>query len=309
MWPSPSSALVLLAAVLASARAADAPPPSHYRVEALVPGAWAAIAVEGDRSSIGNAGFVVGSTGVLAIDSSATEDGARELLREIRRITSLPVRWVVDTHYHLDHIGGNAVYRDAGAVVVGHANVRRWARTENLKWRKEITPADRAVLDALVLPEVTTEDRLTLSLGDRDAVVYSRPGHTNGDLVVRVGEVVYAGDLFWKSTVPNTIDAHTEAWVETLDGFLREAPGAVFVPGHGAVGRALDVRLFRDYLVALRQMVARSIDSGRAGQPLADAVVEALKPRYGAWTWFGQFASSNAIQTEQELRGTKKYAP
>lgn len=300
-------ALALLAALAFTAP--GAPASSHYKLEPVAPGAWAAIAVEGDRASVGNAGFVVGSTGVLAVDSSATEDGARELLAEIRKVTPLPVRWVVDTHYHLDHMGGNAVFREAGAVVVAHANVRRWARTENLKWRKEITAKDRAILDALVLPEVTTEDRLTLSLGDRDAVVTAWPGHTNGDVVVRVGDVVFAGDLFWKSTVPNTIDAHTEAWIQTLDGFLRDAPAGVFVPGHGAVGRALDVRFFRDYLVALRQTVARGIEAGQTGQPLADATVETLKARYGAWTWFSQFASSNASQTEQEMRGTKKYAP
>jgi glyoxylase-like metal-dependent hydrolase (beta-lactamase superfamily II) len=300
---------LLLAVLIASAPPETPAPASHYRIEQVAPGAFAAIAVEGDRASVGNAGFVVGSTGVLAVDSSATEEGARELLAEIRRVTPLPVRWVVDTHYHLDHVGGNAVYRDAGAVVVAHANVRKWARTENLKWRKEITPKDRAMLDALVLPEVTTEDRITLSLGDRDAVLSARPGHTNGDLMVRVGDVVFAGDLFWKTTVPNTIDAHTDAWVETLDGFLRDAPAAVFVPGHGAVGRAIDVRFFRDYLVALRQTVARGIEAGRTGPPLADSVVESLKLKYGAWTWFSQFASSNASQTEQELRGTKKFAP
>lgn len=299
---------LLLAAVLAQAAPAVPAAPSHYRYEAVAPGAWAAIAVDGDRSSVGNAGFVVGSTGVLAVDSSMTEEGARELLSEIRKVTALPIRWVVDTHYHLDHIGGNAVFREAGAVVVGHANVRRWARTENLKWRKEITAKERAILDALVLPDVTTEDRITLSLGDREGVVFARPGHTGGDLVVRVGDVLFTGDLFWKATVPNTIDADTAAWVETLEGFLREAPAAVFVPGHGAVGRALDVRLFRDYLFALRQTVKRAIEAGSTGKPLADAAVQTLRARYGAWTWFSQFAPANAEQAEQEMRGTKKYA-
>ena len=117
-----------------------------------------------------------GSTGVLVVDTFATEEGARELLAAIRGATPLPIRWVVNTHYHLDHVGGNAVFRREGAVVVAHENVRRWARTENLKWRKEITASDRAMLDALVLPDVTHTDRVTLSLGDRDAEVLFRPG-------------------------------------------------------------------------------------------------------------------------------------
>ena len=313
-------AMVLVAATALSGatrtgpdeKASESSAPTHFRLVAVAPGSWAAIATEGDRASVGNAGFVIGRTGVLVVDSFATAEAARELLASIRLETALPVRWVVDTHYHPDHMGGNAVFREAGAVIIGDENVRRWARTENLKWRHEITAQDRAILGALVLPEITPGEggTITIALGDRTAEVRSRPGHTGGDLIVRVTpeDVVFAGDLFWKSTIPNLIDADTRSWVETLDGFLRDDPAGSFVPGHGEVGHALDVRFFRDYLIALRQAVAREIERGSAGQPLVDTALETLRPRYGAWTWFTAFAAAGIAQTEQEMRGTKTTA-
>jgi cyclase len=298
------------ASLLAQTPADPAKGPSHFRIVPVGTGAFAAIAREGDRSAVGNAGFVAGSTGVLVVDAFATEEAAKELLAEIRKATSVPVRWVINTHYHYDHVGGDAVFRREGAVVVSHENVRRWTRTENLKWRKEITASDRAMLDALVLPDVTFTDGVTLQLGDRSAEVRFRPGHTGGDCIVRIPDtdVVFGGDLFWNATIPNTIDANTAAWLETLDALLRAYPSATFVPGHGEPGRALPVRFFRDYLSTLRQVVARGMEHGLSGTPLAADAVQALKPRYGAWTWFDQFAVPNALQTEQEMRGTKKTA-
>ena len=304
--------LLAAASVLAAAglAAQPAPAPAHFRLIPVGTGAFAAVAKEGDRSAVGNAGFVAGSTGVLVVDAFATEEAARELLAEIRKTTPAPIRWLVNTHYHYDHLGGDAVFQREGAVVVSHENVRRWTRTENLKWRKEISAADRAMLAALVLPDVTFSDGVTLQLGDRTAEVRFRPGHTGGDCVVRVAEsdVVFGGDLFWNATVPNTIDANTAAWVDTLDALVRAYPSAMFVAGHGEPGRALAVRFFRDYLSFLRQVVARDVERGLAGAALADDAVQALKARYGAWTWFDQFASANALQAEQEIRGTKKTA-
>lgn len=301
---------VVLAGSAVSNPAQTAAPSAHFRIVEAGDGCFAAIAAAGDRASVGNAGFVVGSGGILVVDAFATEEAARDLLVEVRRRSALPVRWVVSTHYHLHHVGGDAVFRREGAVIVAHENVRRWIRTENLKWRKEITAKDRAVLDALQLPEVTTSSGVTLSLGDRSARVLFRRGHTGGDLIVRVdgSDVVYGGDLFWNATVPNLIDADTAAWVSTLDGFTAEFPSAAFVPGHGEPGRALQVRFFRDYLAGLRQATSRAMESGLSGPSLAAAGLDALRPRYGSWTWFDQFAASNLEQTEQEMRGTKKYA-
>ena len=301
--------LSLLAGILLAA--ASAAEPVHFKLIQVGEGAYAAIAKAGDRASVGNAGFVVGTDGVLVVDAFMTPEGAEELLASIRALTKAPIRWVVNTHYHLDHVGGDAVFARQGAVLLAHENVRAWVRTENLKWRKEIKPEERAMLALLPLPDVTYRGGMTLWPGAREAVIRTPTGHTGGDSIVFLpaADVVFAGDLFGNETVPNLIDADTKEWIRTLDGFLAEHPASRFVPGHGEVGRALDVRFFRDYLVGLRTTVDKAIAEGKSGPELTAQVLALLKKKFASWTWFDQFAEKNIEQTEQELRGTKKYAP
>jgi glyoxylase-like metal-dependent hydrolase (beta-lactamase superfamily II) len=304
--------LSLLAGILlAAAPAAASAEPAHFKLVQVGEGAYAAVAKPGDRASVGNAGFVIGTDGVLVVDAFMTAEGAEELLASIRALTKAPIRWVVNTHYHLDHVGGDAVFARQGAILVAHENVRAWVRTENLKWRKEIKPEEKAMLAALPLPDVTYRGGLTLWPGPREAVIRTPQGHTGGDSIVFLpaADVVFAGDLFWKDTLPNLIDADTKVWIATLDAFLAEHPASRFVPGHGEVGAALDVRLFRDYLVGLRSSVEKAIAEGKSGADLTAQVLALLKKRFASWTWFDQFAEKNIEQTEQELRGTKKYAP
>jgi len=307
--------LSLLAGILLAAAAAEgtasAAQPAHFRLVQVGEGAYAAIAKPGDRASVGNAGFVIGTDGVLVVDAFMTAEGAEELLASIRALTKAPIRWVVNTHYHLDHVGGDSVFVKQGALLLAHENVRAWVRTENLKWRKEIKPEERAMLAMLPLPDVTYRGGLTLWPGPREAVIRTPPGHTGGDSIVFLpaADVVFAGDLFWNETLPNLIDADTKEWIATLDAFLAEHPSSRFVPGHGEVGRPLDVRFFRDYLVGLRSTVEKSIASGKSGAELTAEVLPLLKKRFASWTWFDQFAEKNIESVEQEFRGTKKYAP
>jgi glyoxylase-like metal-dependent hydrolase (beta-lactamase superfamily II) len=306
--------LLALGGVLLSTsapKATPAPVRGHFRLVPVGDGVYAAIASAGDRDSVGNAGFVVGRDGVAVIDAFATETAAEELLREIHGVTRAPVRWVINTHYHLDHVGGDEVFARAGAVVLGHDNLRGWVRTENLKWRAEVKPEEKAMLAKLRLPDVTYRDGVTVWLGDRKVAALFRPGHTGGDSIAVVSgtNVVFTGDLFWNATVPNTIDADTKAWVQTLDGFLLEFPQSTFVPGHGEVGHALNVRYFRDYVAGLRQAVERGLERGQSGQALVDAVLPLHRARFGAWTWFDQFAAKNIEFAEQEMRGSKRFAP
>src|SRR5215471_16821235 len=85
--------------------AAPAAAPTHFRLVQVGDGVYAAIAAPDDRESVGNAGFIVGKDAVVVVDTFATSAAAEELLGEIRRLTSAPVRWVINTHYHLDHVG------------------------------------------------------------------------------------------------------------------------------------------------------------------------------------------------------------
>src|ERR1700722_5888207 len=115
----------VIAMSLACARLSVADPAPFFTLHQLGQGVWAAISSpEGKAGS--NAGFVIGSDGVLVVDTFEDPAAAEALLKEIRTKTQLPVRYVVNTHYHLDHVAGNGVYKDAGAVILAQANVRTW---------------------------------------------------------------------------------------------------------------------------------------------------------------------------------------
>src|ERR1700730_9296401 len=98
---------------------------SDFRLQKIGNGVWAAI-VNDEGLAGGNAGFVIGDDGVLVIDTFQDPRPAKVLLAEIRKLTPLPIRFVVNTHYHLDHVNGNDVFAAAGATIVAHRNVRAW---------------------------------------------------------------------------------------------------------------------------------------------------------------------------------------
>lgn len=283
-----------------------------FTLQELGHGAWAAIdnpAAKADEAG-SNAGFVIGPDAVLVVDTFENVAAAKAMLQAIREKTKLPVRFVVNTHYHLDHVAGNGVFAEAGATVMAQENVRAWERTENLKFfGAGVTPEQKAFVAGLTLPAVTYAQGVRVYLGD-DAGLTLRamPGHTGGDTVVydAAANVVYCGDLFWNHTLPNLIDASTKPWIETLDELVKEYPTAKFVPGHGdKVGVAEDVRAFRDYLVFLRKAIAEAQVGGASSDAVLKAVLPQVKAKYGDWAYF-EFAETDIQRTDEELRGVKR---
>jgi glyoxylase-like metal-dependent hydrolase (beta-lactamase superfamily II) len=134
------------------------------------------------------------------------------------------------------------------------------------------------------------------------------PGHTGGDCVVYVPDanVVFTGDLGWNQRIPNLIDATTSAWIETLDKIVVAHPDATFVPGHGDIATAQDLKSFREYLAALRASIQKAQAAGQSGDSLTQTVLADLKPKYGAWPGFDRLGPLNIRQTAAELAGTKK---
>jgi glyoxylase-like metal-dependent hydrolase (beta-lactamase superfamily II) len=302
---------LLTAAVLlvwAGAAAAQAPLP--FTLKQVGPGVYAAI--DGPEHKAGaNAGFVIGDDGVLVVDSFFNPDAARALVAEIRRITPKPIRYLVNTHYHLDHTAGDQVLRDAGAIIIAHRNVRGWLRTENVHlFGDRITPALRAEIAALPLPDVTTDADLTVWLGGRKVVVETVLGHTGGDLSVAVpdAKVLFTGDLLWRQIAPNLIDGSVKEWTATDARFaaIPNAAHTLFVPGHGDVADVKDVREFRGYLLDLRKLVAEGRKVGLEGDALAAAVMPKLRRLYPDWAISDRAAAAEVRYMADELAGTKR---
>ena len=294
----------------ALAVAAQTPEPIPFTLKPLGHGVYAAIDdAKGDSGA--NAGFVIGEDGVLVVDTFENEKAARALLAEIRKLTPLPIKFVVNTHYHLDHVDGNRIFQEAGAVVIAHRNVREWIHTENLKFfGKDIKPEQKSEVENLGAPNAVYDDSFTIYLGTRRMEVFHLLGHTGGDSVVRIpdAKVTFWGDLFWHATLPNLIDATTNDWGETLagDGRFHEKFEGVEVPGHGDVGTLEDLAAFAGYLGDLRQIVKTAQALGKSGDDLVATALPEVAKKYGKWEFFDYFAKSNIKDMDAELRGKKR---
>jgi glyoxylase-like metal-dependent hydrolase (beta-lactamase superfamily II) len=277
---------------------------------------WAAIDSGTAASSGANAGVVVGEQAVAVIDTFASIDAAKQLHADIRKLTKLPIKFVINTHYHLDHVAGNGVFAADGAVLLAHRNVRDWIHAETLRLvtegmaaeQKTITREQREFIEALVAPTAVYDGSMDLYLGSRRLQVRSFPGHTGGDSVVFVPDVsvAFTGDLFWHNNIPNAIDASMTPWIDTLNRFADSYAQYKFVAGHGDVGTVTDVIAFRDYLATLRTSVTDAQADGKSGETVADTVLPMLATRYGQWNYFKENAHDNIMQTDAELRGEKR---
>jgi glyoxylase-like metal-dependent hydrolase (beta-lactamase superfamily II) len=220
------------------------------------------------------------------------------------------VKYVINTHYHVDHVAGNGVFASQGAAILAQRNVRGWIHSENLRLIGDfLTPELKAQTESIAAPTVDYEGVSHLYLGSRVIDVRSFPGHTGGDSIVIVPDarVAFLGDLFWRNMLPTLIDALTKPWVETLDAITAmNEPGYTFVPGHGDIGDAKDVAAFRDYLTTLRTLVTDARAQGKTGDALAESIVPRLKEKFGQWEFAEPVAKNNVLETDAEMSGTKR---
>jgi len=298
--------------VLSGPASAQQPTPGAlpFVLKQLGPGVYAAI--DGPEHKSGsNARFVIGDDGVLVVDSFFEPDSAKALVAEIRRLTAKPIRYVVNTHYHADHTGGDQVLRDAGAIIIAHRNVRAWVRTYNINlFGDRITPELKSRIEALPLPDLTTDKDLTIWLGSRKIVVRTVLGHTGGDLTIFVpdAKVLFCGDMLWRKVAPNLIDGSVKEWAATDSDFahMPDAAHTHYVPGHGDVADLKDVKEFRAYLLDLERLVNEARNAG----PKDDASVQAAAPKLKAlhpdWMISDRAVAAEIRYMNQELAGTKK---
>src|SRR5439155_22555242 len=227
-----------------------------FQLVKVAEGVYAAIAKPGGLAS-GNAGFVIGNDGVLIFDTFFTPAAIEELIAEIQSLTKLPIEFAVNSHYHLDHTGGNQILKARGVPIIAHDNVMIWQTTKNKRFlpapqeiekrradtAKQLaeTPADqkdkRAQLErqlrrleammtiTLTNPTITFgSGSMHLMLGKREVILTTLPGHTGGDVIAYVPDanVVFTGDVGWAKAVPNLVDATVKDWIPTLDKILAE---------------------------------------------------------------------------------------
>ncbi len=277
------------------------------RAEPVAPGVWfvqgeAALGSPANRNFISNAGFVVTGDGVVVIDGLGSPALARELRAEIRRITPLPVRHVVVTHFHADHIYGLQVFKDEGAQVLAHRSGRGYLQSDTAQRRLQASREELAPwVDAqtrLVEADRWLDGETVLELGgERLHIRHAGPAHTPEDLVVWVesAQVLFAGDLVFRGRIPFVGQADSRSWVQALDGLIALQPRAI-VPGHGPVSREPlpDLQLTRDYLLYLRQAMG---EAAANLEPFEEAYTRADWRRFESLPLFRAANRINAYNT------------
>lgn len=286
----PSPVYALLAALLAQSTVA-APAPSSVPLTARVLSAntWYLEGEPGmasleNRGFMSNAGFVVTPAGVVVFDALATPALAESMIAAIRGVTSQPIRRVIVSHYHADHVYGLQVFKAAGADIWARSEGQQYlasdlARDRLVQRRRDLSPwvndhthlvgADRW----LAFPN---DEPIRFELGGtRFELINGGDSHSPGDLMLSVPDegVLFAGDLFFTGRLPFVVDGNTREWLNALRR-LERSGARIVVPGHGpaSMDAAKDLAITRHYLEFLRDQMARAVDQLQTFEEAYEAI-------------------------------------
>ncbi len=284
---------LVAAGCAAGALAQQAPtPPPDVRIETaeVVPGIYVLF------GRGGNIGLTVGVDGAAIIDDQFA-DMVPKIRAAVALLSEKPVSFVINTHLHGDHTGGNDGFGKAGAVIIAHENVRkRLGAAQVNPSNNQVTPARARE----ALPVVTFADSATLHFNDDDLEFTHLPNaHTETDIVIRFrkANVVHMGDVF-TGGFP-FIDGNNGG---TLDGYIaaqEKVLGMIddqtrVIRGHGPIGNKADLQAYRDMLVTVRDRVAKLVKSGKTQEQVVEArPTKEFEEKYGgtnfnAAQWIGR---------------------
>ena len=217
---------------------------------------------------ISNAGFVITDDGVVIFDSLGTPSLANELVKKIRSITDQPIKKVVVSHFHADHIYGLQVFEELGAEIIAPYGAQKYINSEGAKERLE---ERQFSLDPwvnenthLVLPDTTVEKSTRFTMGDLTFTInFMGKAHSDGDLTMLVepDKVLFSGDIIFQGRIPFVGSADSKIWLETLTRLETDGLTAL-IPGHGPASKdpKNTISLTRRYLAYLRKVMGTGIE-------------------------------------------------
>jgi quinoprotein relay system zinc metallohydrolase 2 len=304
MWAAEHPGLELRASRCAAAGEVPALAVREVAAGVFVHEGAVALASPENRGDIANLGFVIGRDSVAVIDAGNTRALGEALYAAIRERTDLPVRWLVLTHMHPDHVFGAEVFREAGAEIVASDRLPAAlsARAESYAAALERQVGAAAALGSrLVLPDRTVAGPASLDLGGRALELGTvATAHTDNDLTARdsASGTWFLGDLVFDRHAPS-LDGSATGWIGVLDALAAE-PAARVVPGHG--GPVLEwpggAAATAAYLAALVDETRAALD---AGESLGTASRHVGADLAGGWQLFGEFNARNATTAYREL--------
>jgi len=255
---------------------------------------------EGD---IANIGAVIGDDFVAVVDTGGSVREGFRFLAAIRALTPKPIRYVINSHAHPDHLFGNAAFAQTGATFVGHANLPQAMAVRGPLYLDAFRRSMGArLIDEvkLIAPTLTAERDIRLDLGQRVLTLKAwRTAHSDSDLTVldEATGTLFAGDLVFLRHVP-VLDGSIRGWLAALDE-LAAIPARRVVPGHGPVTEwPAALADERRYLQRLAQDTRALIAQG---VPLATAVQSAGATEKLQWELFEEYNARNATAAYSQL--------
>lgn len=299
-----TAAVLVIGAGTVTARAQRSPLP----VNEIAPGIFVhfgamELMTRENEGAIANIGFIVGDASVAVVDTGGSVREGKRLLATIRSHTDKPIRYVINTHAHPDHIFGNAVFAAEGTAFVGHRNLPAALVSRGQFYLSSFrqTLGDELINEVrLIPPTQLVGDDLKLDLGGRELMLRAWPvAHTDSDLTVldrRTG-TLFAGDLLFLGHVP-VIDGSLRGWLKVMDQ-LAAIPAIRVVPGHGETNAwpaaLTDQRRYLETMAAdVRALVV-------AGKPISSAAETAASSERARWKLFDEYNARNATAAFSEI--------
>jgi glyoxylase-like metal-dependent hydrolase (beta-lactamase superfamily II) len=307
---------------------------SDTELTKLAEGVYVSV-VSPDSNAVSNSGVVVLGRSVLVFDTHFTPEAGQALHSKIQTVSSKPVRFLVNSHFHSDHTHGNQAFPRVHTIIAstnGRRDIQQkdmpsmsrtvaTAQSQLERLRKDAAAekdagqreallrqaaARKSFLDQLsrlkiLPPTMTFDESLVIQDGTREVrLLFLGIAHTEGDIVLLLPaeKIAFVGDLFFNSAFPSCQDANLLSWMKTLEEVLK-LDAESFVPGHGQVGNKQDVRAFLNYLEDLRSMVEPAVTRGDSLEQLLRET--SIPEKYSSYR-FPNFFPANLQKMYAELR-------
>ncbi len=237
-----------------------------------------------------NAGIIIGRDGIAVVDTLVSAKEAKRFIKAIKSVSKKPIKYVINTHYHLDHAFGNSEFAKLGAVIIAQENNKQAMIKSAEATLKDIGQFGLTMEDmkgtAIAYPTLSYGDRITIDLGNqlielRHALV----SHTDGDTLVYLPDkkILFTGDILFTNYHPFLAEGNIESWCTELDE-LQAMDVEKIIPGHGPLSGKQDLTTMKQYLLQFDQQAKAIAAQGGDPQALTAEILKTLPQRAeAAW--------------------------